>query len=244
MSRVLPLARSGYVRVVHGLGAVLAALGVLGLLERRAVHSRTALWVRSWFAVHDLDQMVRLGVPWWTFEASDAVAEFLEHHPDARVFEWGSGASTVWLGARSGTVASVEHDPDWAARMADVLPLNAALLLVEPDAGAPGGTATPTTPSAKAGFAGLDFTAYVARIDDVRGELDLIVIDGRAREACLDRAVERLAHGGLIVVDNVERARYRAAIARHPGLDVRWTRGRTPALPYPTQTALLTRGAR
>ena len=60
--------------------------------------------------------------------------------------------------------------------------------------------------SRKPGFAGLDFAAYVDRIDDVAGDLDLVVIDGRAREACLDRALPRLAPGGLVVLDNVERS--------------------------------------
>ena len=66
--------------------------------------------------------------------------------------------------------------------------------------------------SAKPGHAGLDFSTYVAAIDGVDGAFDVIVIDGRAREACLQRAVTRLAPDGLIVFDNVDRQRYRDAI--------------------------------
>jgi hypothetical protein len=227
--------KSTYVRCVRLLRTVLGRLGVVALLDRAARGSRTALWVRSWLAVHDLDDMLRLDVPWWTFEAADRVAAHLEDRPRARVFEWGSGASTVWLAARAGSVLSVEHDPDWAGRMQRVLPGNAALRVVPP-ALRPGGVR-----SGKPGFEGLDFTAYVRALGIRDGLFDLVVVDGRAREACLDRALDHVAPGGLLVVDNVDRARYREALARHGHrLDITWTRGRTPALPYPTRTALVT----
>ncbi len=94
--------------------------------------------------------------------------------------------------------------------------------------------------SAKPGFAGLDFSSYVDAVDAEPGLFDLVVVDGRARDACFHRAVSRLAPGGLLVFDNVDRERYRAAIAASPvPVSVEWTRGLTPALPYPTRTALV-----
>jgi hypothetical protein len=224
-----------YVRLAHALRALLAAVGVLGLLERRSPRSRVATWLRSLFAIHDLDEMARLDVPWWTFDSRDRVADFLGEHPDARVFEWGSGASTLWLAARAGRVHSVEHDAGWAASLSPRLPANVELSVVVP---AP--SRTPVIGSAKPGHAGLDFSAYVEAIDAVDGLFDVIVIDGRAREACLERAVARLAPGGLIVFDNVDRQRYVRAIDALGGqVEVLTTRGLTPALPYPTRTALL-----
>jgi predicted O-methyltransferase YrrM len=231
--------KGAYVTVVRRLRSVLAALGLLRLLDRWAARSRTGLWVRSWLAVHDLDDLIALDTPWWTFAAADEVADFLRGRADARVFEWGAGASTVWLGARAASVVSVEHDAVWSQRIAGSLPANATLVLREPRP-----SDAPVVGSAKAGFAGLDFADYVAALDDAEGDFDLVVVDGRAREACLARAVDRLRPGGLVVVDNVERRRYRDAIGRlgqRERIDVRWTRGRTPALPYRTRTALLTR---
>jgi len=242
-----------YVWLVRLVRSALRALGVIAVLDRAAERSRTALWVRSWFAIYDLDDLLVLDTPWWTFEAADRVEAFLASRPDARVFEWGSGASTVWLAARSGSVSSVEHDSDWAARIIEVLPANAVLTVCPPASaaastapGAPAGRGTGpgVVLSRKSGFAGLDFRAYVDQIDTLVGDLDLIVIDGRAREACLDKALTRLAPGGLVVLDNVDRARYRDALALHADVDVVWTRGRTPALPYPTRTALISRGPR
>lgn len=227
--------KSLYIRLVRAAGALPRAVGLLSLLERRSPRSRAATWLASLFAIHDVDGLQRLDVPWWTFEAADRVAVWLRDHPQARVFEWGSGASTLWLADRARSVHSVEHHAGWAGVLAPRLPDNVELRVVEPVA-----TRSPAVPSAKPGHADLDFAAYVAAIDDVPGDFDVVVIDGRAREACLARAVERLAPGGIIVFDNVDRQRYVDAIATlGDRLTLTMTRGLTPALPYPTRTALL-----
>lgn len=227
--------KSLYIRTVRALGGLLRTTGLLAALERRAPRSRLATWLVSLFAIHDVDGLGRLDLPWWTFDSADQVAAHLRARPDARVFEWGSGASTLWLAARAGSVHSVEHHAGWAAALATRLPDNVTLRVV-----APLESAAPRVPSAKPGHAGLDFADYVAAIDGVPGTFDVVVIDGRAREACLARAVERLAPEGVIVFDNVDRRRYVEAIGTVADrLAVTMTRGLTPALPYPTRTALL-----
>ena len=77
-------------------------------------------------------------------------------------------------------------------------------------------------------------------IDIVGGTFSLIVVDGRARQACLSAALPHLADGGIIVFDNTMRRRYRRAIAAAP-VSERAFRGLTPTLPYPDQTSILTR---
>ena len=227
--------KSTYIRTVRLVGAPLRALGILAALERRTPRSRLATWIVSLFAIHDVDGLGRLDLPWWTFDSADQVAAYLAERPGARVFEWGSGASTLWLAARAGSVHSVEHHAGWAAQLSPRLPGHVTLRVVEPEE-----SASPRIPSAKPGHAGLDFADYVAAIDDVEGPFDVVVIDGRAREACLARAVERLSPEGIIVFDNVDRRRYVEAIDTvGDHLVVTMTRGLTPALPYPTRTALL-----
>lgn len=226
-----------YVTGVRALRSLLSTVGLLALLDRSAARSRTALWVRSWLSIYDLHDMLRHDVPWWTFESADQVERFLQQRPGARVFEWGSGASTVWLGQRAGEIISVEHDPQWAESMQPVLPANATLTVVPPTPGTGG------VGSLKKGFEGLDFTDYVQSIDSTHGDFDLIVIDGRAREACLPKALAKLAPGGMVVFDNVDRERYRAAIEQAGPVHVTWTRGLTPSLPYPTRTALIRQAA-
>ena len=226
-----------YLSCARALRRVLAAVGLLALLDRWADRSRTGLWLRSLLSIYDLEDLLRHDVPWWTFEASDRVAGFLATRPDARVFEWGSGASTAWLSRRAGSVTSIEHDASWAALVQPVLPDNAVVHVVAP---MPAGGSPAEQLSEKPGFEGLDFARYVDAMEHVEGDFDLVVVDGRARNACFHRAVTRLAPGGVLVFDNVDRQRYRDAIADSPvRLDVEWTRGLTPALPYPTRTALV-----
>lgn len=224
-----------YVALTRRLRSLLRTLGLLGVLDAWGRRSRLGMWFRSLLSIYDLEDLLQFDVPWWTFKSADRVEAYLRTRPRARVFEWGSGASTHWLSRRAGEIISVEHDAQWAESMLHSLPPGIELKVVEPTASASGGVR-----SAKPGFEGLDFTDYVGAIDGVEGDFDLIVIDGRAREACLERSVDRLAPGGLIVFDNVDRARYVDAIAAEgTRLEVDWTRGLTPSLPYPTRTALL-----
>lgn len=150
-----------------------------------------------------------------------------------------SGASTVWLAKRAGSVVSIDHDAPWvefsAPRLAEQG--NAQVELVPADARP---DPDPRFLSGKPGYAGQTFRAYVDAIERHEGLFDLIVIDGRARTACLEKAVGRLAQGGLIVFDNSHRSRYRKAIAAS-GLHAEVTRGLVPSLPLPDQTTLLTR---
>jgi predicted O-methyltransferase YrrM len=210
----------------------------MGLLAREAPprDHRVRHWAHSLTKVHDAQAMVELDVPWWTYRAIDAVETWLAaRQRPVRVFEYGSGASTVWLARRADEVHSVEHDARFAARLRPMLAPypHVTLHVIEPVHANP-----PAVPSAKSGYAGLDFSDYVAAIKHVPGTFDLVVIDGRAREACLGAALPRLAPGGVIVYDNTRRARYRRAIAA-AGVTEHHFRGLTPALPYPDQTSLL-----
>lgn len=222
--------KSAYVRGARVLRAGLRTGRILPGLDRLAQRSRRALWVRSLLAIYDPRDLAALDVPWWTLEASDLVDAFLRDRPGAKAFEWGSGASTAWLARRGAAVTSVEHDPQWADVTRSLLSagMDVDLRLI-PD-------------SAVAGRSGL--SAYVDVIDEVGGTFDVIVVDGRVdaqtREKCLGRALAHLADGGIIVFDNVERRAYREAIAAQAvPLDVTWTSGLTPSMPYPTRTALL-----
>ena len=216
-----------------------ARSGGLRWLERRP-DNRTALWLRSLFAIYDIDDMVALDVPWWTLSAIEKVERFLVRRPEARIFEYGSGASTIWLAKRARTVESVEHDESWAKivrrRTSDVSGVR--LHVIPPQSAGKGASA----PSAKSGYEHLDFSEYVAAVSQVGGIFDLIVIDGRSRGACLSAALEHLAPDGVIVFDNSGRRRYQSAIT-NSGLDSLETRGLTVCLPYPDATTLLARDA-
>ncbi|MGB8022297.1 MAG: class I SAM-dependent methyltransferase [Candidatus Nanopelagicales bacterium] len=232
--------KSAYVHAARATRSACSRAHVLPALDQWAGRSRNGVWARSLLAVYDIGDLSALDVPWWTFESAALVDAFLRGRRDARVFEWGSGASTVWLARRSASVVAVEHDERWAGEVRARLPEGAPVdLRVVPAEEAAAGAAGEAR-SSKPGATELDFRAYVDVIDEVGGTFDVIVIDGRARQACLASAVDHLAPDGIIVFDNVERARYRQAIAAiRPAMEVSWTHGLTPCLPYPTRTAIL-----
>jgi hypothetical protein len=51
------------------------------------------------------------------------------------------------------------------------------------------------------------FRDYVTRIDDY-GLFDLVVVDGRARNDCIKYGAGHVKPGGMLVLDNSDRARY------------------------------------
>lgn len=231
-------AKAVYVAGARQAGKVLTRAGLLHD-EAPPRDERIRHWMHSLTMVHDSLAMAELDVPWWTYRAIDFVEAWLDAHPrPIRVFEYGSGASTLWLARRTDEVHSVEHHVGFAEHMRPALAeySNINFHVVEAVA-----TTAPAIPSAKEGHAGLDFADYVATIDKVGGSFDVIVIDGRAREACLAAAGARLASGGIVVFDNSWRSRYRPAIAAS-GLNERKLRGLTPTLPYPDQTSVLSAG--
>jgi hypothetical protein len=236
----LSTAKGAYVGVARGSGKVLEASRLMPA-DAPDRDQRTRHWLHTLTHVYDSSALARIDVPWWTYRAIDVVETWLQTRATpARVFEYGSGASTAWLARRSGDVHSVEHHTGFAESIEPWLSAFPNVVLhVEP----PVESTSPRTPSAKEGHAGLDFTSYVSTIDAVDGEFDLVVIDGRAREACLTHAVARLATNGLVVFDNSRRRRYRDAITAS-GLHEQVLTGLTPTLPYPEQTSLLYRRRR
>lgn len=233
--------RSTYVSVARGARDAARHLGLLDPLE--ASDRPTLRHLRTMLAIHDPKDLSALDVPWWTYGAIREVDRFLARRRDARVFEFGAGASTLWLARRASAVYSVEHDPCFAAIVREMLKATdgtrAAVELHEVPA-PPAGPERARVASGRRGAEGLDFHDYVATIDRVGGRFDLVVIDGRARLECLCRAIPHLTEDSLVVFDDVGRRRYHPAL-HVPGPDAQVFRGATPCLPYPTSTALLRR---
>lgn len=117
-------------------------------------------------------------VPWITYPAMD----FLDtlDLSEASVFEYGSGASTVWWAARARFVAAVEFDRTWHAKVCALGFLNAEVRLCQ------------------------DKQRYPLVIADFQRGFDVVVIDGAERYRCAEQALANLNPGGLIVLDNTE----------------------------------------
>jgi hypothetical protein len=228
--------KRGYAAAAQGAGRILERVGLLDE-DPPPRQQRLRHWAYSLTRAHDSLGIAALDVPWWTYGAIDEVERWLSGRDgDVHAFEWGSGASTIWLARRVASVHSVEHHAEFGAMIQSELAAfpNATLDIVEPVP-----SDSPAVGSAKEGHDGLDFSSYVEHIDTVGGTFGLIVVDGRAREVCLTNALDHLAPDGVIVFDNTLRRRYRRAIEAAPLVERRF-RGLTPTLPYPDQTSILT----
>lgn len=128
-----------------------------------------------------------------------------------RMLEWGAGGSTVWLAANlpeGATLTSIEHDREWFYEVSNHLGRggrgardNVRLLLREPT-GPLGANATAAED---------DPTNLRPFIDGADGErFDVILVDGYARGACLEKARSLLNPGGVVVLHDAQREWYDA----------------------------------
>lgn len=228
-------AKSAYVATVRAIGAVARSTGLLGYLEQNKA-SRTSLYLRSLFSIYDAEDLARLDLPWWTFDAIEHVDTILRRRgKDMVAFEYGSGASTLWLARRCRAVFSVEHDSEWAERTRALCAPhdNVEILAVPPTEL----TSMTRCRSGRTGWKEYSFDDYVESIRRYPFLFDLIVVDGRCRVECLEEARNKLSEGGLIVFDNSNRRRYREACER---LQIERTvfKGLVPSLPIPGETTV------
>lgn len=213
---MMQLVKRSYAGVMHSI----ANLGPMEKLAANAQQSDEYGWLRwsaSLLAIHNIERMIALGLPWWNVAATREVAEFLRARPKARVFEYGAGASTIWLARHAASVTSVEHHVEWHQRLTKEVV---------------------RFPNIDLRHRELDGDAYIGAIDAAEGLFDLIVVDGRRRTECLARAIPHLAPGGILLLDDSGRSRYRNAI-ENCGLSERRYFGRSYCVPYPDFTSIL-----
>ena len=211
------------------------------LLDNPSEIKFAAKWLRSLLPGHNpmADQQ-----PWINFRATEWLESYLK--PAMRVFEYGSGGSTLYLAKRVAQVVSVEHDESFYRFMAERLRStgieNCTYLLRVPIshtmANSPAYSCESFTsewPAQKS----MSFEAYVKAIDDYPdGRFDLVTVDGRARPSCVLRALSKIKNGGWLLVDNMERARYgiiRNLLDQYECIDYL---GVVPSEPRPHRTSL------
>lgn len=189
-----------------------ARLQFLWLLLSRPAHRRYA-W--RWWASQSPPYLLTTPCPWITFSAIDFLRQSLR--TGLTIFEYGSGGSTLfWLRYKPAALVSVEHDPAWHAQLTPRLgpggrvdyrlvpPESPVTPLPSPDPADPGQYA-----SADAAWPRHTFRRYVTQIDTFPAEhFDVVLVDGRARPACLRHSAPKVKVGGWLILDNSDRAYY------------------------------------
>jgi predicted O-methyltransferase YrrM len=120
----------------------------------------------------------------------DRLADFVDHK--TRVYEFGGGGSTAWFGDRAGSVVTIEHDSSWYTEIIQAV------------------RDLPHVTVRLVSAAHFD-SCYSTSIDvEPEDSLDLVLVDGRCRVACVVHAMSKVRTGGLIVLDDSDRTEYRA----------------------------------
>ena len=180
--------------------------------------------VQSWKSYPDWIASFRPGysflkkpMPWLPFVATNWLRTYLR--PDMKVFEYGSGASTIFMAQRAGEVFTVEHDKQWHAVVSEALQqrdiTNCVYQLREPSFDQEGPSTSSddcvrtliADPSEREN-PGVHFDSYIAAIDIHPVEtFDLVLVDGRARLACMKQAIPKIKKGGYLMLDNANDGR-------------------------------------
>jgi hypothetical protein len=177
-------------------------------------------------------------VPWITFGAEEYLADFLTK--EMKVFEYGCGGSTLYFAKKARHVVSIEHDTLWAATVNSKLAEHRLDHLVDlrvyalgEHGSAPLGDPADPDSYISSDFPGRSLASYVQSIDDFEdATFDLVMIDGRARPACIKHAVNKVRSGGLLVVDNTDRSYYWPAIRKYVCGSMHDFPGPCPFLPF------------
>ena len=133
-----------------------------------------------------------LELPWFSYAAIDFLEDYLRS--EMRVFEFGSGGSTLFFGARCAAVAGVEDDANWRQ-----------LVLSKAEERGLGNIVLRHAPFDFAQRSGFETSEYLNAVRESRA--DVIVVDGNDpsfefRPICFRAAEAEIAAGGIIIVDD------------------------------------------
>lgn len=153
-------------------------------------------------------------IPWLVYDAVDYIEPFL--FKGMNVFEYGSGASTLYWRNHGANVVSVEHDVDWYLKVRRHVRKDNGIryYLIEPTYD--GVTdIDPAEPfqygSEDKAWEGYEFFDYASSIETYPNDyFDLVVVDGRARPSCIAHSVSKINEGGFLILDNSDRDYYLA----------------------------------
>lgn len=146
-----------------------------------------------------------------TLEVQAICTALRQFSEPAAALEWGSGSSTLFFPtflAKGSTWHALEHDPSWAFKVEHYLTqvhdgARRQLVYIPPNRPFQDGRDDGTFEA---------FRDYVTAPADLGAPYDVILVDGRARAACMQHGWELLAETGLMVLHDANRPEYHAGI--------------------------------
>lgn len=119
-------------------------------------------------------------IPWYTFPAIEYLSQF--DYSDKKIFEFGCGNSSLFWAAQAKQVISIEDNPKWFEKwQAEFKADNLDIRWRDEGEG------------------------YENAIFEQEDKFDVIVVDGKRRADCCKTAVQKVADGGMIILDDSDR---------------------------------------
>ena len=163
--------------------------------------------IKARSATHTPDKTGDTTEPWLTRDAITLLGTLLNQNMIG--LEWGAGTSTPWVYERVMQLYTIEHHSKWFTQVTNYMYDHF------PGEMSPYAAWQPLLiDSEKEGdsfYRGSDklFHKTYSEAPGVPDNLDFILIDGRARNACMRTAICKLKkEGGILVLDNAERKNY------------------------------------
>ena len=150
-------------------------------------------------------------IPWYTYPAIEYLKQL--DLSRKRVFEYGSGNSTLFWAERCQSIVAVEDDEQWYDKVKRSMPSNAECLLC------------------------VDQSEYVESINRFEDQFDVIIVDGSHRYECARTSREKLSADGFMILDNSDWKEQTASALRDSDLIEVDFSGFGPINPYTWTTS-------
>ena len=149
---------------------------------------QTSGWLNSLYSGKPINQEAK-PIPCYTYPA----IEFIENKIDSdfRIFEYGSGNSSLWWSERVTQVISIESDANWFGYIKENMPSNVELYLIEDD---------------------LKYASAINQYED--HSFDVIIVDGSNRNQCAEFAISKVKNQGFIIFDNTDDHRHAPGVEK------------------------------
>lgn len=119
-------------------------------------------------------------IPWYTFPAIEYLSQF--DYSNKKIFEFGCGNSSLFWANHAQTVVSIEDNSKWFEKwQAEFQKPNLEIRLRD------------------------EGEIYEQAIFEQEDLFDVVVVDGKRRAQCSLAAVQKLAPGGMIILDDSDR---------------------------------------
>lgn len=145
----------------------------------------------------------RLNRPMMRYREIDLISELIEKLNPVRVLEWGSGYSTLYFPKKLSKEANwlaIEHNEPWSSRINNKNKNpNVEIIWIEPENSMWNDEYNDGTYD--------DLKSYI-EYPTQKGTYDLIIVDGRARKACIIKAKEILNENGILIIHDANREWY------------------------------------